>query len=286
MAFPRQVPFIPRHSATHELTTDVVYAEVAGEPLRYDHFRPLGVTGPTPCVVFVHGGGWTGGDPSQAAGNGLHFARRGIATVSISYRLAPAHRFPACLDDVRRGLRWVRAHAGEFGVDPDRLVLMGLSAGAHLAVLAHLARDIAALDPDLPPELRDVPEDVVGVIAHYGPYDLARRKPVGGWDPIADLLGERLADPEWIRIASPVRHAAAATAPMLLIHGTADTVVSWRESERMHQALVEAGRASELLILDGAPHAFQVDWRGEANRRANAAMDAFLDRVLVQKAAA
>jgi acetyl esterase/lipase len=286
MAFPRQVPFIPRHSATHELTTDVVYAEVAGERLRYDHFRPLGVTGPTPCVVFVHGGGWTGGDPSQAAGNGLHFARRGIATVSISYRLAPAHRFPACLDDVRRGLRWVRAHAGEFGVDPDRLVLMGLSAGAHLAVLAHLARDVAALEPDLPMELRDVPEDVLGVIAHYGPYDLARRKPVAGWDPIADLLGERLADPEWIRIASPVRHAAAATAPMLLIHGTADTVVSWRESERMHQALVQAGRASELLILDGAPHAFQVEWRGEANRRANAAMDAFLERVLGVEAAA
>jgi acetyl esterase/lipase len=286
MAFPRQVPFIPRHSATHELTTDVVYAEVAGEPLRYDHFRPLGVSGPTPWVVFVHGGGWTGGDPSQAAGNGLHFARRGIATVSISYRLAPAHRFPACLDDVRRGLRHVRAHAAEFGVDPDRLVLMGLSAGAHLAVLAHLARDVAALDPDLPPELRDVPEDVLGVIAHYGPYDLARRKPVAGWDPIADLLGERLADPEWIRIASPVRHAAGATAPVLLIHGTADTVVSWRESERMHQALLQAGRTSELLILDGAPHAFQVEWRGEANRRANAAMDSFLDRVLGVEAAA
>ncbi len=286
MAFPRQVPFIPRHSATHELTTDVVYADVAGEPLRYDHFRPLGVAEPTPCVVFVHGGGWTGGDPSQAAGNGLHFARRGIATISISYRLAPAHRFPACLDDVRRGLRHVRAHAAEFGVDPDRLVLMGLSAGAHLAVLAHLARDVAALEPDLPPELREVPEDVLAVIAHYGPYDLARRKPVAGWDPIADLLGEHLADPEWIRIASPVRHAAAATAPMLLIHGTADTVVSWRESERMHQALVQAGRASELLILDGAPHAFQVEWRGEANRRANAAMDSFLDRVLGQEAAA
>jgi acetyl esterase/lipase len=286
MAFPRQVPFIPRHSATHELATDVVYAEVAGEPLRYDHFRPLGVSGPTPCVVFVHGGGWTGGDPSQAAGNGLHFARHGIATVSISYRLAPAHRFPACLDDVRRGLRWVRAHAAEFGIDPDRLVLMGLSAGAHLAVLAHLACDVAALTPDLPPELRDVSEDVLGVIAHYGPYDLTRRKPVDGWDAIGDLLGERVADPEWVRIASPLTHAAAASTPLLLIHGTADNVVSWRESERMHQAFVVAGRASELLLLDGAPHAFQVEWRGDANRRANAAMDAFLDRVLVREAAA
>ena len=286
MAFPRQVPFVPRRSATHELVTDVVYGEAGGERLRYDHYRPLGVSGPTPAVVLVHGGGWAGGDPSQAAGNGMHFARRGIATVSISYRLAPRHRFPAPLDDVRRGLRHVRAHAGEFGIDPDRLVLMGLSAGAHLSMLAHVTRDLATLAPDLPADLRDVSEDVIGVIAHYGPYDLSRRKPVAGWDPIADLMGEHAADPEWIRLASPVAHPAGATAPILLIHGTADTVVSHRESERMHQALVAAGRASELLLLEGAPHGFQVDWRGEANRRANAAMDAFIDRLLAREAAA
>ena len=286
MAFPRQVPFIPRRSATHELATDVVYGEAGGEPLRYDFYRPLGVSAPTPGVVFVHGGGWTGGDPSQAAGNGMHFAREGIATVSISYRLAPAHRFPAPLDDVRRGLRHVRAHAGEFGIDPDRLVLMGLSAGAHLVMLAHLARDLAPLAPSLPDELRDVGEDVLGVIAHYGPYDLSRRKPGGAWDPVAELLGERVHDPEWVRLASPVQHAAAATAPILLIHGTRDQVVSWRESQRMHDALVAAGKPSELLLLDGAPHAFQVEWRGEANRRANETMDAFLGRLLAREAAA
>jgi acetyl esterase/lipase len=286
MAFPRQVPFIPRRSATHELETDVVYAEVAGEPLRYDFYRPLGVSAPTPAVVFVHGGGWAGGDPSQAGGNGMHFARRGIATVSISYRLAPAHHFPAALDDVRRGLRHVRAHADEFNVDPDRLVLMGLSAGAHLAMLAHLARDVAALAPELPAELAGVPEDVVAVIGHYGPYDLARRKPVDGWDPIGDFLGDRASDPECIRLASPPTHAAAATAPVLLIHGTADRVVSYRESERMHRALVDAGRASELLLLEGAPHGFQVEWRGEANQRANRAMDDFLERLLAEEAAA
>jgi acetyl esterase/lipase len=280
MTFPRQVPFIPKRSATHELTTDVVYAEVAGMPLRYDHYRPLGVRGPRPVVVLVHGGAWSGGDPSQAAGNALHFARRGIATVSISYRLAPAHRFPAPLDDVRRGLRHVRAHAAELGIDPERIVLLGLSAGAHLVMLAHVARGLRPLDPDLPGELAGVSEEVRGVMAHYGPYDLARRKAVDGWDPIADLLGPRVTDPEWVRLASPVQHPAAATAPVLLVHGTGDTVVSHRESERMHEALRRAGRASELLILDGAPHAFQVDWRGEANQRANAAMDAFLDRVL------
>ena len=281
MAFPRQVPLIPRRSATHELEIDVVYAEVGGEPLRYDHYRPLGVSGPTPAVVLVHGGGWSGGDPSQAAGNGMHFARRGIATISISYRLAPAHRFPAPLDDVRRGLRWVRAHAAELGIDPDRMALLGLSAGAHLAMLAHLARGLPELTPDLPAELRDVSEDVRALVVHYGPFDLRRGRPFpDGTDPTGELLGPRRTDQRWVELGSPVLHAAHATVPSLLVHGTADVVVSSRESVRMHEALVAAGKSAELLLLEGAPHAFQTEWRGEANRRANAAMDAFLARHL------
>jgi dipeptidyl aminopeptidase/acylaminoacyl peptidase len=115
------------------------------------------------------------------------------------------------------------------------------------------------------------------VIGHYGPYDLRRRRPQPDWDPVGSFLGERVGDERWVRLASAVTHARAARAPILLVHGTADVVVSHRESERMHAALTEAGRASELLLLEGAPHAFQIDWRGEANRRSNAAMDAFLE---------
>jgi len=281
MEFPRQVPNVPLRSSYHELATDVVYADVGGEPLRYDHYKPLATDGPAPCVIVVHGGGWHAGDPSQAAGNGLHLARRGIATISISYRLAPKHRFPAPLDDVRRGIRHVRAHAAELGVDAERLALLGLSAGAHLALLAHLVRDVPELEPDLPAELADVSEDVRAVVAHYGPYDLARRKPNALWDPVADLLGERVDESAWVRLASPVEHAAGATAPVQLVHGTKDTVVSYKESVRMSEALEVAGKERELLLLDGAPHAFQMDWRGDANRRANEAMDAFLDRYLL-----
>src|SRR5262249_60879500 len=120
MTFARQVPGIPFRSPVHELTTDVVYAEADGVPLRYDHYRPLGVTGAVPAVVFVHGGGWMRGDPSQAAGNALHLARRGIGTIAISYRLSPPPPFPPAPRDVPRRPRWVPAHAQELSGDADR----------------------------------------------------------------------------------------------------------------------------------------------------------------------
>jgi acetyl esterase/lipase len=266
----------------HELRQDVVYAHAGGVPLRFDHYRARKVDGPSPAVIVVHGGAWMNGDPSQAAGNALHFARRGISSVSISYRLAPGHRFPAPLDDVHHGIRWVRAHADELGIDPSRIALLGLSAGAHLTLLAHLGRDVPELAPDLPSALRNVSEDVRAVMVHYGPFDLMRARPFpDGTDPAGELLGPRRDDPAWVRLASPLQHAAGATAPVLLIHGTADQVVSYRESVRMHEAFTAAGKPSDLLLLEGAPHAFQVEWRGEANRRANAAMDAFLDRHLL-----
>jgi acetyl esterase/lipase len=281
MPVPRQVPHIPRTSETHELREDVVYAHADGVPLRFDHYRPRKVEGPAPAVVLVHGGAWMHGDPSQAAGNALHFARRGIATVSISYRLAPQHRFPAPVHDVRHGLRWIRAHAKELGIDPARMALVGFSAGAHLALMAHVARGISELADDFAGELGGVPEDVRAVILDYGPYDLARTRPFpDGIDPAAELLGPRRSEPAWVRVASPVHHAAQVTAPVLLIHGKSDTVVSYRESVRMHDALVAAGKPVTLLLLEGTPHAFQMEWRGEANRRANEAMDAFLDQHL------
>src|SRR5207237_8148519 len=147
MAFPRQVPHIPRLSETHELREDVVYAHAGGVPLRFDHYRPRKVTGAAPAVVFVHGGAWMHGDPSQAAGNALHFARRGIATISLSYRLAPAHRFPAAIDDVPHGLRHLRPPPPERGIAPARMALFGPPPAAHAPLLAPVPRQLPRLAP-------------------------------------------------------------------------------------------------------------------------------------------
>src|SRR5439155_15685886 len=94
------------------------------------------------------------------------------------------------------------------GIAPERTALMALPPGAHLPMLAHLAAAIPELAPELPAELRDVAETVCALVLHYGPYDLARRRPFpDGFDPIGELLGERLADEAWVRLASPVHQA-------------------------------------------------------------------------------
>jgi acetyl esterase/lipase len=124
--FPRQVPNIPRESEYHELRTDVVYAEVDGFALRFDHYRARKVDGPAPAVVVVHGGAWMHGDPSQAAGNALHFARRGIATVlDLVPARARAIASPRRSTTSGAGLRWVRAHADGARDRRGRLALLG-----------------------------------------------------------------------------------------------------------------------------------------------------------------
>jgi acetyl esterase/lipase len=129
------------------------------EGLAVDFYRSLGAadTAGAPCVVVVHGGGWDSGDRTQLAGLNHWLALRGVAVAALSYRLAPAHRWPAQRDDVRAGVSWVRANAAALGVDPRRLTLLGRSAGAQIVTAA-------AYGETLP--------GVRAVVALYGCFDL------------------------------------------------------------------------------------------------------------------
>src|SRR5438552_13721024 len=118
MAFPRQVPHIPRLSETHELREDVVYAHAGGVPLRFDHYRPRKIAGAAPAVVFVHGGAWMHGDPSPPAATALHPARPGPPPTSLSSHPAPAPRFPPPLDALPHAPRSLRPPPGASGTAP------------------------------------------------------------------------------------------------------------------------------------------------------------------------
>ena len=192
----------------------------------------------------MHGGGWTGGDKAAAGIAPLFapLARAGHAWFSVNYRLAPANKFPACTQDVEAALRWVKAHAAEWRVDPDRIALLGFSAGGHLVSLIG-----ARGGPEL---------GVRGVVAFSGVHDLAAYQ-AGHTAVLKTLFGRDILDAdarEALRAASPQAHVRAGLPPFLLLHGTADKLVDFSQAENFHTALLAAGGDSDLFTITGAGH--------------------------------
>ena len=221
---------------------EVTYAVVPGfRPLVLDVWVPPAPS-PPPVVVWVHGGAWREGDrrwlPPTMGPESLYtkIVAAGLALVTVDYRLSGEAPFPAPLHDVQAAIRYVRRHAASFGVSPARLGIGGESAGAHLAALA-------AFGPDA----------VDCAVLWYGMFDL-RGIPLAGDDVLRPLLGGT--EPERADRASPLAHVPSDAPPVLLLHGDADTVVPYSQSERLHEALSSAGRSSELVRVPEAEHCF------------------------------
>jgi acetyl esterase/lipase len=222
--------------------------------------------GPHPVVLFLHGGGWRLGSrhlagPAYRGQTPTPFervAQAGIAVASVDYRLSGEAVFPAQLHDAKAAVRWLRARAGELGVDPDRIAAWGESAGAHLAALLGLVGD-QAMEGDV--GLAGTSSAVSAVVAWYAPTDLAAVAADLGVDPHdpatreAQLLGAPAVDvPELAAQASPVTHVSPEAPPFLLLHGAADRMIPCVQSERLYHARVEAGVEAELDIYEDADH--------------------------------
>jgi alpha-L-fucosidase 2 len=230
--------------------TDREYGVAAGESLRLDACVPDG-RGTFAAVILVHGGAWTAGDKSGGPGKALiapmhePLTQAGFAWFSINYRLAPKHRYPACIEDVETAIRWVKAHAAEFRVDPKRIALSGESAGGHLVALAAVRAN----------------EDtrVAAVVPFYGPFDLVSRvEPDGKLSPVMQaLFGRETFDATTealMHAASPVLNVRSGLPPFLLVHGTADTRVPFQQSVDLHAALGRVGVPCELISIPGGNH--------------------------------
>ncbi|WP_241038589.1 alpha/beta hydrolase [Blastococcus litoris] len=254
------------------LLLGVPYAAIPGvRPLELDLHLPPG-DGPHPVAVFLHGGGWrvgsrrTAGPMYRDVSPFERVARAGIAVASVDYRLSGEATFPAQLHDAKAAVRWLRARAGELGIDPDRIAAWGESAGGHLAELLGLVTD-PALEGDV--GVAGPSSAVSAVVAWYAPSDVAAISTDLGADPMdpttreAQLLGDPAPDvPELAAQASPIAHVHPAAPPFLLMHGAADQFIPPAQSERLLEALVDAGVTAELVLYDdanhmwlGAPHA-------------------------------
>jgi acetyl esterase/lipase len=196
---------------------------------------------PRPAVVLIHGGGLVFGEPADMIGNAGPFVDAGFVTFSIGYRLfneaTGANQFPAALDDVQLAMRWIRAHADEFNVDPDRIAAVGPSTGGHLA---GLLGTMETRDPSAP--LQEYSSRVTCVVSVSGDLDLTVPFEPTFWAPLyAKIMGGSLEEhPELHQAASPVFHVDADTVPFMMAHGTADIDSPYQQSRNMVAALTEA----------------------------------------------
>jgi acetyl esterase/lipase len=254
--------------------SDVVFGHGGGRDLLCNVYRPPAATvsGPAPAVLLVHGGAWHQGDRMQLHGYGILLGRAGFVCVASEYRLVPESPWPAQIHDVKAAIRWMRANADELGIHPDRIVIEGNSAGAHLALVAAGTPGLAEFEGD--GGNAGVPTAVAAVIAIYPPTRFFVKSSPRGGSPLRALT-EDLSE-EAAVAASPLSYVSAQFPPTLLIHGSADETVPVGASLVMYEALAAAGVPTDMHIYAEQPHAF--DAIPQFGRQCAAEMLLFLAR--------
>jgi acetyl esterase/lipase len=260
----------PAVGSAADFRPDVEYASVGGESLQLDACIPEG-EGPFPIAILIHGGGWGGGDKAnEYVPPTEQLTKANFAWFSINYRLAPRHRWPACMEDVRTAIDWVKQHAAEFKGDPNRIALIGYSAGGHLAAYA-----AATANDDARPQ---------ALVVLAGPTDLvADCERRGGMSPSLQALFDRdiTLDDEAraiLRQTSPLNQVTGKMPPSLLIHGTLDVSVPYSQSVNFQAKLKELGTSCDLITIPGGEHRMR-DWKSlQPGYEQN--MVRFLNRVL------
>ena len=207
-----------------------------------------------PAVVMIHGGGWTSGSKHAARELNVcgNLARAGYIAMSVNYLLSDKGQvvWPQNMHDCQTAVRWLRKNAAELQVDADNIGVIGGSAGGHLAAMVTLLTQEDQLDAKSP--YAEWSCRVKCGVDLYGPNDLTDYRDL-------NMLGKTRAEaPELYRQASPVSYARKTSPPMMILHGTADTTVPMRQSERLAEALKKAGATAELIVIPDAPHTFHL----------------------------
>lgn len=240
-----------------QIDRNIEYGQAGGQSLLLDIYRPRQMQRKLPVIVWLYGGAWKMGSKSFCP---IAFmATQGVAIVSINYRLDRVAPFPAQIYDCKGAVRWLRAHADEYNLDPDHIGIFGASAGGHLAALLGTTAGNAKMEGDVGGNLK-FSSRVQCVCAFYPPTDLNRlvsdpRQRVNPKNDVARLIGGPVADnvPK-ANFASPIFYVNKDSAPFFLMHGGADTLVPPEQSEIFYAALKKAGVDSQLEIIPNKGH--------------------------------
>lgn len=261
---------------------DATYARAGERDLHIRLALPDGQSELLPVIVYIHGGGWLGGDYTTV--RSAQFIPHGFAAASIQYRFSTEAAFPAQIHDCKAAIRYIRAHAGEFGIHPDRIGVWGESAGGHLAALLGTSGGVEELEGNLGSPGQS--SRVQAVCAYSGPTkfvpDAGEPEPVTQIPEVLVQLmgGTRDEKPELYRLGSPFEHISPAAPPFLLVHGDSDELVPVGQSEIFAKALRRAGAEATLIKVKKGTHGFHDPDQTPSNEEILGEVLAFFSRHL------
>jgi acetyl esterase/lipase len=266
--------FLAQVSNDYRVLPNVTYHVANGHENKLDLYLPRNAAGPTPLLVYIHGGGWIGGTKEASILRVLPYLEMGWAVANVEYRLGAVSLAPAAVEDCLCALHWLKRNAEDYNIDTSRIVTTGNSAGGHLALTTALVPASAGLDLEC--ATRE-PLGVAAVVNWYGITDVG--------DMLAGQENERSYAVRWLGSlpdnyvvasrVSPLTYVREGLPPILTIHGDADPTVPYQQAVTMHEMLSEAGVANELHTVPGGRH-------GGFNREQTIAIFETIDRFLRQ----
>lgn len=235
---------LPKH---YQKEIDLIYKKVDGWEGRLDLYFPKDSISVHPMIINIHGGGWNHGVKESQRGFKAFF-KHNFVVANVEYRLESQAKAPAAIEDIRGALVYLLNQANSYGIDPSRVILMGASAGGHLALMAGLLNDDRSFDAghSYQKEIR-----IWAIVDKYGVTDL---EPVRQWSSAKKWLGDQVDDLGFVRSVSPINYVSDSSPAVFIVHGDADPVVPYSQSVQLYKKLNEASVRCEFVTIENGLH--------------------------------
>jgi len=243
---------------------DVVYTKVKNWDGRMDVYYNPTSSKATPLIINIHGGGWNHGTKESQGGFNTFF-NEGFAVANVEYRMVGIAKAPGAIEDIRSAMEYLIQHSKELNIDPKRIVLMGSSAGAHLALMGGFLENDRRFDTYCKGKEN---MKVAAIISKYAPSDFVdKTDKFYTYKSLLNWMGEKAEDAAFRASISPVTYISKNNPPVFIVHGNADPIVPYEQSVRLHQKLDKAGVYNEFIIVEGGKHGnFEKDKNSEINK--------------------
>jgi acetyl esterase/lipase len=247
-------------TSSYSFRHGITYLKASGQDIKLDVISIRPKERPRPTVLYIHGGGWTAGSKDGVTLGTLPFLAEGMDIVNINYRLAGTALAPAAVEDCRCALRWVYTNAGKYGFDTNRILLVGESAGGHLALTTGILPPNSEFDNQCAPRPGKPPLKVAGIVSYSGPTDVADLLQGPHQKQFAlRWLGSLPDRMELARRVSPLTYVRPGLPPIIIVQSKDDIHVPYDQALRLHKALDEAGDPNQLLAFPGTVHGWMLE---------------------------